>query len=643
MIALNDISYEFGGNYLYKNANWHIKPKERIGLVGKNGTGKTTLLRLITGEYELREGTISKTKSLKVGYLHQEMSETAVDLSIVDVAMQAFSDVIDAEIEMNEIYKRMETEEVTEELLDRLGHLQEEFERNNGYVVKSLTEEILEGLGFKTADLTRPLKEFSGGWRMRVILARMLLEQPDLLMLDEPTNHLDLPSIEWLENYLQSYQGTVIVVSHDKFFLNKMVTKIVEVTNQKLYVWDGNYDFYMKAKLERDDLQQRQYENQQQYIKEQEKFITRFRAKASKATAVQSRVKMLDKLQKVDVVESDGPKVNLRFSINKESGKVVMELNDIVKHFGDNRILTKASGEIIRKDKIALIGANGKGKSTLLRIIANTEQFSGERKEGYNVVTSFFAQHQLQALHLENEILQELTEHGSGLTESELRNVLGCFLFAGDDVFKPIKVLSGGEKSRVALAKTLVEKANFLLLDEPTNHLDIQSIEVLVQALQQYEGSFVLVSHDRYFVSEVATKIWWIEDEQIKEYPGTYKEFMYWKAQQDEANKPQEVQKVKAVKPAKNPVKTDVQKQNQQKLRKLEQKINGLENQVVDITAEIKNIEKDLANPDVTGDRQKLLELSNLHQSQSDRKEELTEKMDGLIEQLMLLEEEMEG
>ena len=272
------------------------------------------------------------------------MSETAVDLPIVDVAMQAFADVIDAEIEMNEIYKRMETEEVTEELLDRLGHLQEEFERKNGYVVKSLTEEILEGLGFKTADLTRPLKEFSGGWRMRVILARMLLEQPDLLMLDEPTNHLDLPSIEWLENYLQSYQGTVIVVSHDKFFLNKMVTKIVEVTNQKLYVWDGNYDFYLKAKLERDDLQQRQYENQQQYIKEQEKFITRFRAKASKATAVQSRVKMLDKLEKLDGVESDGPKVNLRFSISKESGKVVMELNDIVKHFGDNKISHQSFG-----------------------------------------------------------------------------------------------------------------------------------------------------------------------------------------------------------------------------------------------------------------------------------------------------------
>lgn len=638
MIALNDISYEFGGNYLYKNANWHIKPKERIGLVGKNGTGKTTLLRLITGEYELREGTISKMKSLKIGYLHQEMSETAVDLPIVDVAMQAFADVVEMEEEMTSIYDRMEQEEVTEELLDRLGFLQEEFERRNGYQIKSLTEEILEGLGFKTSDLVRPLQEFSGGWRMRVILARMLLEQPDLLMLDEPTNHLDLPSIEWLENYLQSYQGTVIVVSHDKFFLNKMVTKIVEVTNQKLYIWDGNYDFFLKAKQERDELHQRQYENQQQYIKDQEKFINRFRAKASKATAVQSRVKMLDKLDKIELMESDNTKVNLRFSIQKESGKVVMELNDITKHYGDNHILTGASGEIVRKDKIALIGANGKGKSTLLRIIANTETFGGERKEGYNVITSFFAQHQLQALHLENEILQELTEHGSGLLESELRNVLGCFLFAGDDVFKPIKVLSGGEKSRVALAKTLVEKANFLLLDEPTNHLDIDSIEVLVQALQQYEGSFVLVSHDRYFVSEVANKIWWIEDEQIREYPGTYKEYLYWKSQQEvKTSKP--AAPVKKEKTVVNHTKTDEEKKRQQTTRKIEQQIADLETKAQDYVAELEKIEKDLVKPEVTNDRQKLIDLSQKHQEITDKKEDVMSKIDALMEELLELED----
>jgi len=639
MISLNNISYEFGGNYLYRDANWHIKPKERIGLVGKNGTGKTTLLRLITGEYELREGSISKMNGLKIGYLHQEMSETATDLPIVEVALQAFAHVLEVEEEMNAIYASMEKEEASPETLERLGHLQEEFERNNGYQIRSQTEEILEGLGFSTADLIRPLQEFSGGWRMRVILARMLLERPDVLMLDEPTNHLDLPSIEWLENYLQSYQGTVIVVSHDKYFLNRMVTKIVEVANLKLYVWEGNYDFFLQAKEERDALQMRQYENQQQFIKDQEKFINRFRAKASKATAVQSRVKMLEKLDKIDVVESDDARVNLRFRVKKDSGKIVMELNDITKHYGDKRILTDTGGTIVRKDKIALIGANGMGKSTLLRVIANTEKFEGERKEGYNVITSFFAQHQLQALHLENEILQEMTEHGSGLTESELRNILGCFLFAGDDVFKPIKVLSGGEKSRVALAKTLIEQANFMLLDEPTNHLDIQSIEVLVQALQDYEGSFVLVSHDRYFVSQVANKIWWIEDEKINEYPGTYEEFTFWKAQRDaEKQKPKSEVVVKEKKST-NPQKNDQDRKQQQKKRKLEQKLEKLEKELDSVKSELTDIEAQLTSPEITSDRQKLTDLSLKHQTISDQNKRLESEMEEVFERLLEFED----
>ncbi|MCB9261587.1 MAG: ABC-F family ATP-binding cassette domain-containing protein [Flavobacteriales bacterium] len=642
MISLNDISYEFGGNYLYRNANWHIKPKERIGLVGKNGTGKTTLLRLITGEYELREGSISMMRGLKIGYLHQEMSETAVDKSILEVAMQAFEETLKIEEELNDLYLQMETDH-SDKLLEKIGHLQEEFERQGGYQAKSQTEEILEGLGFKTSDLVRPLQEFSGGWRMRVILARMLLERPDVLMLDEPTNHLDLPSIEWLENYLQSYQGTVIVVSHDKFFLNKMVTKIVEVANLKLYVWEGNYDFFLNAKTERDELQQRQYDNQQQFIKDQEKFINRFRAKASKATAVQSRVKMLDKLDKIEQVQDDGARVNLKFDISKESGKIVMELNDITKHFGQNRILTQTDGTIVRGDKIALIGANGKGKSTLLRIIADTETFDGDRKEGFNVITSFFAQHQLQALHLDNEILQELTQHGSGLLESELRNVLGCFLFTGDDVFKPIRVLSGGEKSRVALAKTLVEKANFMLLDEPTNHLDLQSIEVLIQALQQYKGSFVLVSHDRYFVSQVANKIWWIEDEQIKEYPGDYEEYNYWKKKQ-ETNKTNSIPAQEVVKKEKSTTnsggqKNEDQKRTEQQKRKLENEISGLEEKLATLNNEMAVIEEDLTKPEMAKDVKRLYELSENHRLKTEKKEIVSKKIDELIEQLLELEE----
>ena len=304
MLSLNKFSFEFGGHYLYKETDWHIKPKERIGLVGRNGTGKSTLLRIITGEYELREGTISKHKNLSIGYLHQDMVSYNPKKSIRSVAMEAFEELIKIQEEIDALVEKVE-HDYSDANINRLGELQEKFESAGGYTMQSTTDEILEGLGFKTKELEQPLGDFSGGWRMRVILARMLLQQPDLLLLDEPTNHLDLPSIEWLENYLKGYDGTVIIVSHDRKFLNQMITKIVEVANKKLYIWDGNYDFFLKAKEERDDLQQRQFENQQQYIKEQEKFISRFRAKASKAKAVQSRVKMLDKLDKVDSVIED--------------------------------------------------------------------------------------------------------------------------------------------------------------------------------------------------------------------------------------------------------------------------------------------------------------------------------------------------
>jgi len=638
MIALNDVSFEFAGNYLYKNINWHIKPRERIGLVGRNGSGKTTLLKLINGTFDLREGNMSMMKGLKLGYLHQEMAETQTDASILDVAMQAFHECISIEKEMAGIYEKLETD-TSQEILDRLGHLQEEYERMGGYDMKSRTEEILEGLGFETSDLTRPLSEFSGGWRMRVILARMLLEAPDLLILDEPTNHLDLPSIEWLEQYLQSYPGTVIVVSHDRTFLNRMVTKIVELAHKKLYVWEGNYDFFLKAKQERDDLQQRQFDNQQQYIKEQEKFINRFRAKASKATAVQSRVKMLDKLERIEEVGDDGPTMSLNFDINRPSGKVVMELENIDKAFDENEILNDGNGIIQRGDKIALIGANGQGKSTLLRIIYGSESHGGIRKEGHAVQTAFYAQHQLEALGLQNSVLEELKEHSSNMTETELRNVLGCFLFGGEEVDKIVKVLSGGEKSRVALAKTLVERANFLLLDEPTNHLDIQSIDVLIEALNRYPSTFVLVSHDRNFISETANKIWWIEDQMIKEYPGSYQEFLKWKAKRDEANV-KLVQKSTPVKEKKQkPRENSEEKKKKQKINKLNKRIEELEKKINTKQSELDELGIALSSPEIGGDHQKITQLSNEHTDIETVLNQYKQSLDQLIEELIELEE----
>ncbi len=527
MLTLNNFSFEFAGRYLYKNANWHIKPGERIGLVGKNGTGKSTLLRIIHGEYDLREGDMAGIKNLSIGFLNQDMLSFNSSEKIIEVAMQAFEEALKLQHEIDHLLHKLESD-YSEEILYALGDKQEAFEQMDGYRIRSKAEEVLEGLGFKTSDLERPLNEFSGGWRMRVILARMLLQEPMLLMLDEPTNHLDLPSIEWLENYLQNYQGTVIVVSHDRYFMNRMVNKIVEITHQKLYHWTGNYDDFLEQKLMRDELQQRSFENQQQYIKEQQKFINRFRAKASKATAVQSRVKMLEKLDLIEQVEGDEKAMSLRFKVKQVSGKVVSSLNHVSKAYGSQVILENTRIDVQRGDKIALIGANGKGKSTILRMIAGMEPYSGQSETVYNVNASFYAQHQLESLDISSNILDELRHFAPWRTEVELRTVLGCFLFHGEDVFKKIKVLSGGEKARVALAKTLVSEANFLLLDEPTNRLDMQSVEILIDALEQYEGTFVVVSHDRYFLSEIANKIWWIEDNQLKEYPGTYAEFDEW-------------------------------------------------------------------------------------------------------------------
>ncbi len=537
MLTLNELSFDFGGRYLYRDVNWQIKPGERIGLVGQNGTGKSTLLRIITGEYQPTEGGLSKSKDCTIGFLNQDLLSYESNESIFNVALQAFDKALQLQKEIDEIMIRLEYD-YSDEVLNALGNRQEEFEALDGYNIQFKTEEILEGLGFKTVDLKRPLSEFSGGWRMRVMLAKLLLQNPRLLLLDEPTNHLDLPSIEWLEDYLQSYEGTVIIVSHDRQFLDKMINKIVEVANKKVYVYTGNYSSYLTQKVERDDLQQRAFENQQQFIKQQEKLIDRFKAKASKATMAQSRMKMLDKIERIEEVQNDEAVMNLKFKIKQQPGKVLVELKNISKTYGTQLIFKQANATIDRGDKIALIGANGKGKSTLLRIIDQSEGTqSGAVEYGYNLIKTFYAQHQLESLNVQKEILQELSDMGSAKLENELRTILGCFLFTGDDVFKKIKVLSGGEKARVALAKTLIYEANFLLLDEPTNHLDIQSMNILIQALQDYEGSFITVSHDRHFISQIANKIWWIENGEIKEYLGTYDEWKFYMQERELAMK----------------------------------------------------------------------------------------------------------
>ncbi|WP_075350881.1 ABC-F family ATP-binding cassette domain-containing protein [Algoriphagus marinus] len=638
MLSINNLSYFIGGRPLYENANLHIKPKDKIGLVGQNGTGKSTLLKIINGDYQPSSGEVQKAKDCTIGFLNQDLLSYQSDESILNVALAAFKETLSLQDEIDEVLKKMETD-YSEEIINRLAFLQERFEANEGYTIKAKAEEVLEGIGFKTADLEKPLRTFSGGWRMRVMLAKLLLEKPSLLMLDEPTNHLDLPSIQWVENYLKTYEGAVVVVSHDQTFLNNCISSTVEVANQTLTLYAGNYAFYKEEKIERMEIQQNAYENQQQMIKQTEKFIERFRAKASKSNQVQSRIKALDRMDKVHEVVNDEVSVNFKFKFSKQSGRDVIVLDQVSKSYGDLVILKNSTARIERGDKIALIGANGKGKSTLLRIIDGSEKIQGTRTEGYNVIKSFFAQHQLEALTLDNEIIQEMTQAGSAKSEMELRGVLGCFLFTNEEVFKKIKVLSGGEKSRVALAKTLISEANFLLLDEPTNHLDFQSVNILIQALQQYEGTFVTVSHDRHFIKGVANKIWYIENHEIKEYPGTYEEFEIWKANQVEEKPLQNVVKVQKKEQApasKNTMEAQLAKKE---LKKLEEQLLKIESEIESLETQKEKLEVEMANPELYANESEAQTVQEKHQKIESKLSDLNNDWEKLVDQISSLQE----
>ncbi|ELR71555.1 ATPase components of ABC transporter [Fulvivirga imtechensis AK7] len=638
MLSITNLSYYIGGRPLYEDASLHIKPKDKIGLIGLNGTGKSTLLKLINGDYKQDKGEISKSNDCTIGFLNQDLLSYQSEDSILSVAMQAFGEAVETQKAIDKILKKLETD-YSDDLVEKLTKLQEKFERLEGYTMQAKAEEILEGIGFSTPDLQRPLKEFSGGWRMRVMLAKLLLEKPSLLMLDEPTNHLDLPSIEWVENYLRGYEGAVIVVSHDRQFLNNTVSKIVEVANQQLVTYEGNYDYFLQEKEQRAEIQKNAFENQQQKIKQTERFIEKFRAKATKARQVQSRVKALERMDVVEDVIDGTATVNFKFNFKQKSGRHVIRLEHVSKSYGDLKILKDTSANIERGDKIALIGANGKGKSTLLRIIAGTEPIEGKREEGYNVIKGFYAQHQLEALNVDNEILDELKQAGANKTELELRQVLGCFLFSSDDVFKKIKVLSGGEKSRVALAKTLISESNFLLLDEPTNHLDFQSENILAQALQQFKGAFITVSHNRHFISKVANKIWYIENHQIKEYPGTYEEYIYWKSKNPEGqnnndlSKQSKEKKVNKPKPQKTSDNGNdkLLQSHQRDLTKIEERITALEN-------EIALAEEEMADPAVFGDPDKLFKANDKYEHLKTQLDSLNQQWEAKAEEIDQLE-----
>ncbi|MGB3544630.1 ABC-F family ATP-binding cassette domain-containing protein [Rubrivirga sp.] len=547
MLVLRDLHLAFGGRVLFDGLSWTVKAGERVGLVGPNGAGKSTLLRVIAGEQSVDQGEVVYEGGASVGFLRQDTQEEDLDISPLEEALHAFDDVIRLEAEAERLTKAMEdhADHASDDyfsLVEQFSRVQDRLVTRESHTAEARAGSILSGLGFTEEEMNRPLHTFSGGWRMRVALARLLLGQPEVLLLDEPTNHLDIESIDWLEQYLNSYPGAVVLVSHDRYFLDRMTTSTADLIRGQIDSYPGNYANYLEARVERRIHWQSRYDNQQKEIAEAERFIARFRAKATKAKQAQSRIKMLEKLERIPPPPPEAASMKFRFPDPPPSGRQVVELSEFSKTYpapegGVTKVFDSADPVTLeRGDKVALVGKNGAGKSTLARMLLGVEPFEGDRAEDRRAEIAHFAQHQAESLEPSHTVLESLREKSRGHSETELRSILGAFLFTGDDSDKSVSVLSGGERSRLALARTLLSPANVLVLDEPTNHLDIVSKNVLAEALRQYTGTFVLVSHDRAFIDEVAQATWYVEDGRVQTYQGSYTEAQ-WQREHGTASK----------------------------------------------------------------------------------------------------------
>jgi len=520
---------QFAGEVLFDDISLTVGSHDRIGLVGVNGSGKSTLLKIIANILEPETGSIEKANYVTVGYLPQD-GTVGTTLTLFQEAETAFEDILHVRNKLLEVHRRFsELDHTTEEyreVLETYGNLQHRLEDLDAFRMKSKIEKVLMGLGFQTADFDRATPEFSGGWQMRIVLAKLLLREPSLLLLDEPTNHLDIESLQWLEEYLRNYDGAVILVSHDRAFLDNLTEKTLALVNRVLEVYAGNYSTYEKEREVRKGQQLNAFKNQQKQLKQTQEFIDRFRYKATKARQVQSRIKALEKIERIEV-EGEEEEIRFSFPEPQPSGLVVVELNDISKSYGGRKVFEHLEYRIDRGERIAVVGVNGAGKSTFARILAGTEPTdAGRRIVGHNVVLSYFAQHQAEELDPGKEALEIVDESATGEIRKHLRTLLGSFLFHGDDVFKKVAVLSGGEKSRLALAKMLLQPANFLIMDEPTNHLDMRSKRILQEALRNYTGTFVIVSHDRSFLDPLVTKVLEVRPGSIRSFPGNVSEYL---------------------------------------------------------------------------------------------------------------------
>ena len=599
MIQFSGAGKRFGHKLLFEDLDWMITPKDRVGLVGANGTGKSTLLKVLGGMESLDYGSLTIGKGVSAGYLPQD-GLTLSGKSVFHECMAVFANLRDIETELESLTHRMgEIDPVSEEysrVADRFHRLDSEFRARDGYTTEAKVGTVLNGLGFRKEDWTRRTEEFSGGWQMRIALAKLLLEQPNLLLLDEPTNHLDLEARNWLEEYLTSYPFAYVLISHDRYFLDVTVQKTAELWNKRVYFYSGNYEKFLAQKTERKAQLEAAYKNQREKIEQLEAFINRFRAQATKAKQVQSRIKELEKIERIEI-PPDEQTIHFSFPQPKPSGRIVAEFQNVAKYYGPKHVFSKANFVIERGDRVALVGVNGAGKSTLIKLLSGAEPLtSGEYKLGHNVEVDYFAQDQYKELDTDARMLDDLSNDAPRKTTTELRTLLGCFLFSEDDVFKRIGVLSGGERNRYALAKMLLSPSNFLLLDEPTNHLDMRAKDVLLEAMADFTGTVVFVSHDRYFIDKLATRVFEIEDGEVRIFPGNYEDYLWRKA-----GKPLDIPApVDApVNGTSAPVEQAPDKQakriNPMKVQKLKDRCTALESQIAGHEAQIAQLENELA------------------------------------------------
>ena len=594
MLNVHNLSVSFQGEYLFEEVAFMLNAGDRVGLIGKNGAGKSTMLKLLSRELKPDSGTIAADKDVRIGFLKQDI-DFVKGRTILEEAYQAFGEIKTLEQKLDDIHHQIETRtdyesESYHNLLDMLSDYTHRFDLIGGYLYQGETEKVLLGLGFQRSDFDKLTDSFSGGWRMRIELAKLLLQNNDILLLDEPTNHLDIESIIWLEQFLTTYSGAVVIVSHDKMFLDNVTNRTIEISVGKIYDYPKPYSKFLELRQEIREQQLASQKNQEKKIQQTEKLIEKFRAKASKASMAQSLIKKLDKIERIEVDEEDNAVMNVRFPVSVTPGKVVLEIDDVSKSYGEKEVLSHVSLLVERGSKIAFVGQNGQGKTTLAKMIIGETAYQGTIKLGHNVQLGYFAQNQADYLDGELTVIDTMFHAADDTNRMKIRDILGSFLFRGDEVDKKVKVLSGGERNRLALAKMLLSDFNVLVMDEPTNHLDIKSKNVLKKALQQFEGTLIIVSHDRDFLQGLTDKVYEFKNKNIKEYLGDIDFYLEQRAVANFREMEQQKETLSApTKAAANAEKLSFEQQKQQKAA--QNKLNKIENQIATLEEELKQMD----------------------------------------------------